>query len=151
MAGVEKASTKSLVAEPLKDDPVPMDMLVEGGEFSGGFPTPETPVLGDDLVKDLWAGGGTRRMDSFAPDEVLPSRRAKNRPTVDEDMAPPTGLKKGVVRAAQGIAIGAAILSLLIGGRQLYKWFTTRRNGKAKKLNAQSVKLENDEITRNRW
>jgi hypothetical protein len=151
LAGGEKASTKGLVAEPLKEDPVPMDMLVEGGEGSSGFPTPETPHLGDDLVKDLWAGGGTRRMDSFAPDNVLPSRRAKNGPTGEEDMAPPMGLKKGVVRAAQGIAIGAAVLSLLIGGRQLYKWFTTRRDGKAKKPNARSVKLENDETTRNRW
>jgi hypothetical protein len=144
------------VAEPLKEYPVSANILVEGGEGASAFSTPETPILGDELVKDLLAGGGTRRMDSLAPDKAkvirLPNRLANSQATtVEGSVAPPTGLNKGVVRVAQGVAIGAAVLSLLIGGRQLYKWFTTRRNGKAKKLNAQSVNLENDEATRSRW
>jgi hypothetical protein len=130
-------------------------------------------VLDDKLVADLLAGGGTRRMDQLAPDrfqkDLFSGRPLKETTTAAEptqaikvvagsnealSIPPtlaPTTINNHVIQAARGGAIGIAVTSLLLGGQMLYKWLTTRRDGKAKQLKAQNVNHQTTEKTRSRW
>jgi hypothetical protein len=77
-------------------------------------------------------------------------------PTIDSEESSqltsslPTA-RKLIPPVVQGLVIGGAVLTIYVTGQQLYRWLTTRRNGKVRKPNRRLVWIEDDDETVSWW
>jgi hypothetical protein len=148
--------------EIVLDDKLVADLLAGGGtrrmdrlapdrfqkDLFSGSPLKETTTAAEPppAIKDV-VGSKDALVVAAGKEPSLSNGEVSIPPTLA-----PTTINNQVIQVARGAAIGFAFAAFVLGGQQLYKWLTTRRDGEAKQLKvAQNVNLETAEATHSRW
>jgi hypothetical protein len=96
-------------------------------------PKPEEPPVMMPQVAPVEFDAGPYRAPTTYSEE---SSQLTSSPPTERKLLPPV---------VQGLVIGGAVLTIYMAGQQLYRWLTTRRNGKVRKPNRRLVWIEDDD------